>query len=142
MKLSDIQEHWNTDCVIDRTALDVESLKIPELHSKYYNILNQERLKMKHFENQMKKLLREKWLYYSGKGTAQQYAEKPFDLKILKSDIPRYLESDEEVLTLQQKIDVQEEKVLTLTEIVRTINNRNWVIRNALEWQKFINGVG
>ena len=52
MKLEEIQELWSSDCVIDDTELDLESVKIPELHYKYLYIfsLYQELLKTS-FEN-------------------------------------------------------------------------------------------
>ena len=40
MKLSDIQTMWQKDCQIDDTKLDVELLKLPNLHSKYLGIYN------------------------------------------------------------------------------------------------------
>ena len=56
MILKDIQELWAEDSRIDRYKLTEESLKIPMLHSKYYEIymiekslLNKETEKLKNF---------------------------------------------------------------------------------------------
>ena len=50
-------------------------------------------------------LKREKWEYYTGKSDPQVYKDKPFDLKILKTDIDKYLEADEDLIKSKQKLD-------------------------------------
>ena len=40
MNLDEIQEMWQRDAVIDPDNLHDESLKIPQLHAKYYTIYN------------------------------------------------------------------------------------------------------
>ena len=40
MNLDEIQEMWQRDSVIDPDNLHDESLKIPQLHSKYYTLYN------------------------------------------------------------------------------------------------------
>ena len=40
MDLDKIQEMWQKDAVIDPDNLHDESLKIPQLHSKYYTLYN------------------------------------------------------------------------------------------------------
>ena len=40
MNLDKIQEMWERDAVIDPDNLHDESLKIPQLHSKYYTLYN------------------------------------------------------------------------------------------------------
>mgnify|MGYP000412405510 CR=1 FL=1 len=40
MNLDEVQEMWQRDSVIDPDNLHDESLKIPQLHSKYYTIYN------------------------------------------------------------------------------------------------------
>ncbi len=39
--LEDIQDMWRVDSVIDDVLLDEASLKIPRLHSKYIDFLNE-----------------------------------------------------------------------------------------------------
>ena len=40
MNLDEIQEMWQRDSVIDPDNLHDESLRIPQLHSKYYTLYN------------------------------------------------------------------------------------------------------
>ena len=44
MTLEDIFELWSKDCDIDRTELGEESLKIAQLHAKYFKIIRTQRL--------------------------------------------------------------------------------------------------
>ena len=46
MTLDDIRKEIERDVRLDETALDIESLKIPQLHSKYLNFLMDERLSL------------------------------------------------------------------------------------------------
>ena len=80
------------------------------------------------------------WEYYTGKSTPDVYQEKPFDLKVLKADVGIYLESDSELQQLGQKEAYLETTVNYLEKILREINNRQWTIRNTIEWKKFLHG--
>ena len=59
---------------------------------------------------------------------------------VLKSDIPMYMEADKDVVELGLKIGLQQEKIDFLESIIKTIINRNFVIRNGIDWQKFTMG--
>jgi hypothetical protein len=83
---------------------------------------------------------REKWEYYTGKAPAEVYALKPFDLKILKTDIDKYLESDEDLQKLKQKVDYLQTTVDYLDRTIRLISNRGFTIKNAIDWRKFTSG--
>jgi hypothetical protein len=64
-----------------------------------------------------------------------------FDHRILRQDMDVYLDSDADLIKIQTKIDMQKQKVDYLDSILKGINNRQWVIRNAIEWRKFMSGV-
>jgi len=83
---------------------------------------------------------REKWEYYTGKADASVYAEKPFDLKILRTDIDKYLDSDEDLQKQKQKVDYLSTTVDFLDRTIRQIGNRGFTIKNAIDWRKFTSG--
>ena len=85
-------------------------------------------------------LKKDKWEYYTGKAPAEVYAEKPFDLKILKTDIDKYLDADIELQRSKQKVDYLETVVDFLDKTIRTISNRGFTIKNAIDWRKFTSG--
>ena len=145
MKLDEIESEWTTDCKIDDTELDTESLKIPQLHNKYLKIYNQENLTYKKLSYQYNELEKVKYEYYYGKMCQEDLDEQgweQFDHKLLKQDVPRYLESDSQLIAILMKMDLQKEKVEFLKSIISSINSRNWQINNAIKWRQFINGIG
>ncbi len=91
-------------------------------------------------ESDFKIFKRVKWEYYTGKASPHVYQQKPFNLKIMKSDIDKYLESDEELIKAKQKIDYLETVVNYLDRTLKIIGGRDWQIRNSIEWRKFTSG--
>ena len=72
---------------------------------------------------------------------AQLYKEKPFNLKILKQDVDKYLKSDDELIKLEQKVTYVQSVVDYLDRTVKIISNRGFQIKNAIDWRKFTSGV-
>lgn len=144
MKIEDIQNHWEKDSNIDRSELGEESLKISQLHSKYFKYYSHERLILKKMEQDYKTLYRKKFEYYNGTMSYENLKENGWDpnpLKILKSEAPIYISSDGEIAELQLKIDLQNEKIYLLENIIKSINTRGFSIKNAIDWIKFQNGL-
>ena len=83
---------------------------------------------------------REKWEYYTGKADPSVYKEKPFDLKVLKADVHIYMDSDDELQKADQKAAYLKQVVTYLEQVLRSINNRTFLIKNAIEWKKFTSG--
>ena len=98
------------------------------------------KLMLSRSESEYNILKRNKWEYYTGKSDASVYAEKPFDLKILRTDIDKYLEADDELQKAKQKIDYLSTTVDFLDRTVRQISNRTFTIKNAIDWKKFTSG--
>ena len=129
MKLEEIQRMVQADSVIDDTELDIESLKLPQLHNKYLNIYHNEKLLLSKYTGKM------------DEDTLSDLGIEPFQLKILKQDIDKYMESDEDIIELNLKVEYQKEKVSYLESIIKEVSNRHWKIKNAIEWRKFVSGV-
>ena len=144
MNLTELRAMVSQDMVMDDTELDIESLRTPQLHNKYLNMYHDERLLLTKKEEELKSLLRKKWEYYTGKmdsETLESLGWEPFQLNILKADIDKYLDSDKELSVLRMQISFTKEKVSYLESVVKIMSNRQWNIRSAIEWRKFINGV-
>tara|TARA_R100000951_G_C2577378_1_gene160759 strand:- start:206 stop:640 length:435 start_codon:yes stop_codon:yes gene_type:complete len=144
MNLTELRAMVSEDMVMDDTELDIESLRTPQLHNKYLNMYHDERLRLTQKDEELKSLIRSKWEYYTGKMDSETLATlgwEPFQLNILKADIDKYLDSDKELSILRMEISFIKEKVSYLESIVKIMNNRQWNIRSAIEWRKFINGV-
>ena len=68
------------------------------------------------------------------------YVEKPFDYKVLKSDLDKYLDSDDELIKCLTKVEYYQMMLDYLESIIKVILNRTYQIKNAIEWQRFIRG--
>ena len=143
MKLETIYEHWSSDSKIDRTELGNESIKIPQLHAKYFKFYSEERLRLKQYESEHKILYKRKFEYYMGtmdEGEQKNLGWEPQLLKILRTDLPTYIDADQDIINLNLKISMQKEKIDVLDNIIRTINNRGFQIKNVIDWEKFKTG--
>ena len=103
MRFDELQQMVDADLKIDDTELDLESIKTPQIHNKYLKFYTQFCLQLKKVRDERKSLYRDKWEYYTGKSPPEVYQEKPFDLKILRTDVPIYLDADPELQEIGQK---------------------------------------
>jgi len=140
MDLEQLQDLAEKDLKINDTELDLESLKTPQLHNKYLKHLNNFKLLLSKSNADYYKLRKEKWEYYTGKSPQQVYAEKPFNLKILKTDIDKYMESDDELVKLKSKVEYIQTVIEFLDSTIKQISNRGFQIKNAIDWRKFTSG--
>ena len=141
MNLDKIQEMWQNDSTIDPDNLHDESLKIPQLHSKYYTVYNTITLLREKARTQYNQVKLERYNYYTGKADPDVYAEEPFPYKVREKDaIQRHLEADERLTTIDLKIRYYDATLKFLEEIIKTISNRTYQIKNAIEWHKFQTG--
>lgn len=141
MTFDEIQAMWEKDSKIDPVELDIASLATPTLHAKYFKIFSEYRFKKKQAALNLKQLTRRKFEYYTGKADAEEYKENPFDLKILKSDLQLYIDSDPEIKDLQLKIDMYDIIIEYLDGIIKMISNRSYQIKNAIQWKTYIDGI-
>ena len=141
MTLEELQDLADKDLKLNDTELDIESLKTPQLHNKYSKFHSKFSNLLKKAEQDRDRLLREKWEYYTGKSNPGVYQAKPFNLKILKQDVDKYLKSDEDLNKLEQKVTYIQTVVDYLDKTIRIISNRTFQIKNAIEWRKFASGV-
>jgi hypothetical protein len=144
MNLENLKELITKDSQIDSTELGIESLKIPQIHSKYLTILSDVKLLLTKQQHDLAILKLRKWKIYTGKASQEElelWGEDPSDLTLLKSDVEQFVEADPKVIELKSKIAVSEVKLKMVEEFLRSLNNRNFAIKSAIEWHKMMNGV-
>ena len=141
--LEKIQEMWEKDAKMDPDNLHSESLNIPVLHSKYYEIYNNIYLLRKKAEQQRKNIRHERYEYFSGKAEPEVYVDNPFPKKIRdKETMQKYLDADEKLSGVSLKIDYYETMLRYLEEILKQITNRTYQIKNSIEFLRFTSGFG
>ena len=145
-KLSDIQEMWKKDCLIDDIELDASSLQVPKLHAKYSEILSNQKLIQIRYEQQLKTLQKDKWLWYTGKLDQDTIQKKNWDydpfngLTILKSDYDKFFGADRDIQKAIEKMEYCRIVVEYLQDIVSQLTWRHQTIKNIIEWRKFMAG--
>ena len=141
MNLDELKLQVSQDLTVDDEHLDTESLKNQEIKAKYLDHKSKFELLLFKAKGDYKRLYREKWEYYGGKADAKVYAIKPFDLKVLKTDLGVYISADEEIIDAENKIGYLETVVDYTKGVIKSVDNRGWDIKNSIEWKKFEAGV-
>jgi hypothetical protein len=141
--LPTLQQMWEKDSKIDIDNLHTESLNIPVLHSKYYDIYNNLMLLRTKAEQQKKNVRHERYEYYSGKADPDVYIKNPFPKKIRDKDtMTKYLDADERLSNVSMKIEYYNVMLRYIEEILKQISNRTYQIKNSIEFMRFSSGLG
>ena len=141
--LDTIQKMWEEDAKIDPDNLHTESLNIPTLHAKYFEIYNNIFLLRKKADQQKRNIRHNRYEYYSGKADPEVYQEDPFPKKIRDKDtLQKYLDADEKLSSVCLKIDYYDTMLVYLESILKVIQNRTYQIKNAIEFMRFNSGLG
>ena len=141
--LEKLQEMWEKDSKINPDELHTESLNIPSLHAKYFELYNTIFLLRKKAEQQRKNIRHERYEYFSGKSDPQVYIDDPFPKKIRDKDtMQKYLDADEKLSNSNLKIDYYDTMLVYIESILKVIQNRTFQIKNAIEFMRFNAGLG
>ncbi|CAF34175.1 UvsY [Synechococcus phage S-PM2] len=144
-----IKKEWAEDSYIDiefrnkqyTSDLGKISIEIPFQHNKYLNHYTDLSQIKTSLEFEARKLIREKREYYGGEADARVYAEKPFGNSIKTSEKMKvYLDSDEDLINIEAKIKFIDQVLFYLDNVLKMISQRNYHVKNAIEWERFING--
>jgi hypothetical protein len=145
MQIDDYEKMWAEDCKIDPANLVAESARIPMLHSKYYKLYHRAAMKATKLRYELKELEKLKTEYYNGtisEEDLKKHGWKPNSLKIMKAELPRYIESDKDIIELCLKIDYHSSIAKFLEDVVRSINFRRGIIQDMVAMIKFQSGEG
>lgn len=144
MKLTTVQQEWYADSSINELDLGKEAVKTPLLHAKYITYLSNVKLLLRKAESDYFNTRRIKYRYYRGEMSKNELEERGWQQyqgnKPLKNEMDEFLQCDEELNALLDKIEYYKTITYTLEQIIRSINSRTWDIKSAIEWQKFTNG--
>jgi hypothetical protein len=143
MDIEFLYNEWAKDGEIDQVNISKSTTDIPKLHNKYFRWYVEEGLKLKKLKAEYKILYKLKNEWYRGElddEELKQHGWKPQPLKILRADIPQYLEADPDVVKLSLKIGFQEEIVAYLESIIKHISNRNFLLKTIVDWERFRTG--
>jgi hypothetical protein len=143
MTLDDIFENWTVDSRIDSINLGNASLEVPKLHNKYWKILSHERLIFKKQQTELATLMLNKKAWLNGELTSDVLKGFGWDIqlkKMLKSEQDEFLRADQDVINMNLKMALQQEKIEVVTDIIKSLHNRSFMISNAVKWAQFQSG--
>lgn len=141
--IDDIFVMWQKDGELDVANISQESAITPKLHNKYYHMYVQEGLRLRKQRAEYKQLLKLKTEYYKGELDNHELKDLGWDpqpLKILRQDIPMYIEADQDIINATLRIAMQEEKVNYLESIIKEIQRRSFHIKNIIDFERFKTG--
>ena len=138
INLDKIQSMWQEDCKIDIDNMHEESIKVPQLHSKYHEILNNLILLRTKAQKIQKSVRHKRYEYYSGKADPEVYEKEPFPKKVRDKDaLIRYMDADDRVSEANLKVEFYDVMINYTETILKQISNRTYQIKNSIEWHKF-----
>ena len=134
---------WEKDSRMDMDNLHDESVKIPQLHQKYYTLYTTIKLLKAKSIDTLNKTRLERYNYYSGKASAETYVEEPFPYKVRdKESMSLHLNADTKLSTIKLKVDYYDVMLEYLEDILKMLHNRGYQLKSAIDFLKFQAGMG
>tara|TARA_A100001515_G_C4474607_1_gene178030 strand:- start:37 stop:450 length:414 start_codon:yes stop_codon:yes gene_type:complete len=129
-----LMSEWREDAEMADDLMD-EARRIPLLHCKWLDKYQKVVLMKKEALYDFQMLYKEKYSFYMGR------EEECPDVKIMKNEVPIYLNADKQLNQAQGKLDLYDTYEKTLKEILNNINNRSFQIKNAIDWLRYSRGI-
>jgi hypothetical protein len=145
MNIEQLQDEWDKDCEIDDNYLGEHATKTPKLHAKYIRFLVNVKLKHTKLQSDYNLLRKNKFRYYRGELSREELQALDWQqwqgIKPLKNEMDEFLSGDSDLNTLRVKIDYLETMIYFLESVLGQIKSRDWTIKTAVEWKKFLAGM-
>ncbi len=142
MHIDKLKEEWTNDSSMS-SDYHRESMKTPQLHSKYLNHFFDVKKELTRMSKALAKMKRIRFEYYTGTiepNLLDKFGWEPFLRKILKTEVGMYLDSDDVMSGMEIELQDQKDKIHFLEEVLKQIGQRNFQIKEAITWQKFVSG--
>lgn len=145
MTIDEIYDMWAIDSEIDENYLGETTVATPKLHAKYIKLLVNTKLKHTKYSSDYNIMRKNKFRYYRGELSRQELQQFGWDqwqgVKPLKNEMDEFLKGDSDLNTLQVRIDYLESMIYLLESILSQIKARDWQIKTAVEWKRFLAGM-
>lgn len=145
MKLDEILDMWEVDSSIDDNHLGEASTTTPKLHAKYIKLLVQAKLRQTKLNIDFNSLRKTKFRYYRGELSREELTVLKWDQwqynKPLKAEMDEFLKGDDDLSTIQTRIDYINTTVYALESIMTQIKARDFQLSNGIKWKTFLAGM-
>ena len=145
LTIQDTISTWEEDCKINDLELSKELSKVPNLHAKYVEVMTNNMVKAKKIAGQIKKMRKNKFLYYTGKlnsdpDALNKLGWEPLQEKVLKSNVNIYIDGDDDVIELEAQMTEAEQLAELARSILWQISDRTKQLRAKMDFEKFTMG--
>jgi len=145
MNIEEIQQMWEQDSIIDDNHLGEASTETAKVHSKYIKLMVGVKLKLTKARGDYNILRKNKFRYYRGELSREELVELGWQqyqlIKPLKNEMDEFLQGDQDLITLNTRIEYLETMGYLLEGILGQIKARDWQLKNSIEWKKFLAGM-
>lgn len=145
MNIEQLQDMWDVDCEIDDNYLGETTTATPKLHAKYVKLLVNVKLKHTKLSSDYNILRKNKFKYYRGEMSREELTDLNWNqwqgVKPIKNEMDEFLKGDSDLNTMNVKIQYLETMIYMLESILGQIKARDWQIKTAVEWKKFLAGM-
>ena len=145
MTLDEILDMWAVDCEIDDNYLGETTTATPKLHAKYLKLLMNTKLKHTKLQSDHNILRKHKFRLYRGELSRQELSDLGWEqwqgVKPLKNEMDEFLQGDEDLNKIKVRIQYLEAMIYQLESIMTQIKARDWQIKTAVEWKRFLAGM-
>ena len=145
MNIEEIQQMWEQDSIIDDNHLGEASTETAKVHSKYIKLMVGVKLKLTKARGDYNILRKNKFRYYRGELSREELAQLGWQqyqlIKPLKNEMDEFLQGDQDLITLNTRIEYLETMGYLLEGILGQIKARDWQLKNGIEWKKFLAGM-
>jgi hypothetical protein len=145
MNIEQLQDEWDKDSEIDDNYLGEHATKTPKLHAKYIKLLVNVKLKHTKLQSDYNLMRKNKFRYFRGELSREELQSLEWSqwqgIKPLKNEMDEFLQGDTDLNTLKVKIDYLETMIYFLESVLTQIKARDWQLKSAIEWKKFLAGM-
>lgn len=134
MKFSDIVKEWTDQPPVNFSDTHGEMVRLYNLRQKFMTYEVEYAIRKKELEKELKLKEREIYDRYMGR------SENPEPIKIMKSEVNLYVESDKEYLAIQDKISTTVIALRFITENLKHLDSRRYDLNTVLSREKFLAG--
>lgn len=137
----EISQSIDKDSKINNLDLEGEILRTPILMAKYMKWHYEYKVALGKGESMMNQLVCAQMRFYQGKGDVADYKRKQFNDTVNNlKDMERYLNADEDICDLSEKIVAFESVRDTISVMIDNLKYRNNSIATIIELRKFESG--
>lgn len=140
MNLEHLQAQIEKDSVIELTNLSTHSIEVPKISARYQILLMDYMRTQKQIEFKMQKVRKDLLEYYKGYADEEAYLHKPLNRKPAAAEVDTYIKADNDWQVIAAKYEHISMKIKLVEEFVKQLNQRTFMIKNAIDYEKFKNG--